>query len=207
MIGALDHRTRVARARAAVDGYRRYVHAEPSAPPIPFVRIFGRIGPGCAASAGNVERILNEYPNTKLLELVIDSPGGDFYDAQKIYALLRGFPGFVTARVLGRCSSAASIILLSAGWREGTANSQYLLHGAEVPLDAADFRWDAIRHQQAADVLRQTTGWLVSFYSGRTGLPRAPFDDVVRNETRLTARQAKDLKLIHAITGEDLAWA
>src|SRR5215218_8324339 len=95
-----------AKARAMVDGYVRYLHPQPDPPPGPFVTIYGEIGEHKAVNAARIERTLRGYPEARQIEVAIDSRGGNLQEARKIYALLRGSGKYVSARVVGTCSSA-----------------------------------------------------------------------------------------------------
>lgn len=51
---------------------------------------------------------------TKPVTVVINSPGGDFFEGVAIYNLLRGHPEKVTVKIVGIAASAASVIAMAA---------------------------------------------------------------------------------------------
>src|SRR5690606_18124282 len=55
-------------------------------------------------------RAIGEKPVTVL----INSPGGDFFEGVTIYNMLRAHPSKVTVQILGIAASAASVIAMAA---------------------------------------------------------------------------------------------
>jgi ATP-dependent protease ClpP protease subunit len=194
---------RSAQARARVDNFSRYRHPEPDPPPGPFVTIYGEIGEGKPVNAARVSRTLRGYPEAKQIEVTIDSRGGNLAEARKIYALLRGSGKHVSARVIGKCASAATIILLAGDWREASSTATFLLHDIELDPERGrpdnESRWTADFHSRVSKLMREENHTLVSFYAGRTGKPAHVFRQAMDGQKEMTANEAARLGLVHAV--------
>lgn len=110
--------------------------------------------------------------------VVINSPGGDYFEGLAIYNLLRDYAGQITVKVLGIAASAASVIAM-AGSEVLIARAGFLMiHNAWVTTSGD-------RHQ-----LRDTATWLepfdataVDIYGARSGLDAAELATMLDKET------------------------
>ncbi len=100
--------------------------------------------------------------------VVINSPGGDYFEGLAIYNLLRDYPGQVTVKILGIAASAASVIAM-AGNEVLIARAGFLMIHNTWVTTSGD------QHQ-----LRGTADWLAPFdltavdiYGARTEMPAA----------------------------------
>lgn len=64
------------------------------------------------------------------VEMRVNSPGGDVFDAMAIYNLIRSHPAHFTARVDGLAASAASVIVQAADERVMMPHAQLMIHKA-----------------------------------------------------------------------------
>ena len=77
------------------------------------------------------EDIRKELPaGSEKITLLINSPGGDIFEAFEIYNLLKEYKGKVTARVTGLAASAAADIFFGADEREWHTHSAVMYHRA-----------------------------------------------------------------------------
>jgi ATP-dependent protease ClpP protease subunit len=77
------------------------------------------------------EDIRKELPSgAGRVRLLINSPGGDVFEAFEIYNLIKEYPGKVTARVTGLAASAATDIFFGADEREYFTHSAIMIHRA-----------------------------------------------------------------------------
>lgn len=133
----------------------------------------------------------------------INSPGGAVFDGIAIAAQLRRH-GDVTAIVDGIAASAASVIAIGAKRRVMAQGSYLMIHNpwSMTAGDASDLR-------QEAAVLDSIAGELAKLYADASGgkltveQARAMMDE----ETWLTADQAVEVGLAHAIEGKAKAKA
>jgi ATP-dependent protease ClpP protease subunit len=188
-----------AKGRAQADRYARY-HRLATAPASPIIAIDGEIGRDKPVSLERVARTMDAYRDAKALDIWIDSFGGNRLEAERIYSLLRSFRGHVSARVLGTCASAATVILLAASHREAVKGARFLLHQvAADPKLAVGLRWDAKQYQLFADHLKEENRKLAQFYNACTGLPLMVFEREMSHERFLTSEGALRFGLIHKI--------
>src|SRR5690606_12912230 len=68
---------------------------------------------GEGVTAKRIEAALRKIGN-KPVSVLINSPGGDFFEGVTIYNLLREHPAQVTVKILGLAASAASVIAMAA---------------------------------------------------------------------------------------------
>jgi ATP-dependent protease ClpP protease subunit len=174
----------------------------PIRPTPPLLRIFGPIGNrdelGRGVFADDIEATLGRSPAALEVTLLIDSGGGLVAEARKIYAALRSRRARISARVVGECSSAATIILLAADHREAVPGAHFVVHGvASVP--ATGGRMTAERHRSFARSLELTNIDMARFYARRCGRSEAAFRAHLAKEQKLSAAKACELGLIHAV--------
>ncbi len=102
----------------------------------------------------------------------IRSTGGDVGDALLIYDTLTALDAKITTRCYGYVASAATVIAqaASAGRREISANSLYLVHNAVSNCEgnANDFR-------QREELLQKTDERIASIYAARSGRDAGEF--------------------------------
>lgn len=117
------------------------------------LNIFGVIGDDFffdSITPRQVQRRLQEI-GARDVVVNINSPGGDFFDGQAIFNMLRLHPGAITTRVLGVAASAASVVAMAGDRIEMPAASWMMIHNtwtiaigdrnvlAEIQADLAKF--------------------------------------------------------------------
>ncbi|WP_353474794.1 Clp protease ClpP [Salipiger sp. H15] len=117
--------------------------------------------------------------------VVINSPGGDYFEGLAIYNALREHPARVTVKVLGIAASAASVIAM-AGDEMKIARAGFLMIHNTWVLAAGD------RH-----AFRDVANWLepfdaaaVDIYAARTGIAAAEIGQMLDRETWIGGAQA-----------------
>lgn len=140
----------------------------------------------------NIKEVLDEYEGIKQINLYVNSNGGDVYEANGIYALLKRHPAHVTAYVDGWAASAASFILLAADEIIMAPSSMQMLHDMWTFAigNSRDFlkvatdleRMEAANHRA---------------YLERAGdkLTADQLNEIMKNETWLTAEECLELGL------------
>lgn len=115
----------------------------------------------------------------------INSPGGDFFDGQAIYNLLRLHPGQVTVQILGVAASAASVIAMAGDRIEMSPASWMMIHNTWMVI-AGD------RHEFAARIadMERFDSVSASLYAARTGGKAADIAKMMDAETFLSGEEA-----------------
>ncbi len=100
----------------------------------------------------------------KNITLRINSPGGDVFEAQAIYNLLKAYKGKITAHIDGLCASAATLVACAAETITMPANSLFMIHNPACFFmggEAADFR-------KTADMLDSVKETIINVYLSKT---------------------------------------
>ena len=132
-------------------------------------------------------------------ELEIDSPGGVVTSALSIYDTLRGDESNrVSAKVVGRCFSAATIILLAAPYekRSASPNASFLIHSARTwtydDLDAKTL-------ENMKDTIDTMNERICSIYNERTTMEQDVMDQYIENEKIFFSNEAMSFGFISNI--------
>lgn len=132
-------------------------------------------------------------------ELEIDSPGGVVTSALSIYDTLRGDESNrVSAKVVGRCFSAATIILLAAPYekRSASPNASFLIHSARTwtydDLDAKTL-------ENMKDTIDTMNERICSIYNERTTMEQDVMDQHIENEKIFFSNEAMSFGFISNI--------
>lgn len=123
----------------------------------------------------------------KVLNVEINSPGGDVFAGLAIYNALRASGKEIVVKVMGVAASAASLIAMAGDKRVMPKNSFMMVHN---PWSFAMGNADELR--QTADTLDKIGGSLLATYASRTGLPEDELTAMLATDTWLTADEAKE---------------
>lgn len=117
--------------------------------------------------------------------VVINSPGGDYFEGLAIYNALRDHPARVTVKVLGIAASAASVIAM-AGDEVQVARAGFLMIHNTWVLAAGD------RHalRDVADWLEPFDAAAVDIYAARTGIAPGEIGQMLDRETWIGGAKA-----------------
>lgn len=192
------------RARRLLAEVNTILYGKAPTPSIPLIKILGEIGgdrkKGTAVRVEDVQRVLSANPQAKEISLVLNSPGGSLVEGRKIYSILRSSGARISARVLGNCCSAATIIFLASDFRESVGSAKFLLHEVSLKPDRSDGgRWTADAHRKQAAELEAINDDLARFYAMRCGGKPADFRREMRTETGITSATAQKIGMVHAI--------
>lgn len=132
------------------------------------------------------------------LDVHLNCPGGDVFEAVAIYNALAQRPGTVSVYIDGLAASAASFIAQAAspGRLVIAENASMMIHDAfGMGIgNAADMR-------QLADLLDAQSENIASIYAKRSGRPAAGFRDAMRAETWYVGPAAVAAGLADAVQG------
>lgn len=128
----------------------------------------------------------------KDLTLRINSPGGDVFQAQAIYNLLKAYTGKIHCHIDGICASAATLVASAADDVIMPANALYMIHN---PMMC--FGYQTLTRDDLAKCIEQmdkTKDTLLNVYSDRCGdaLTRDEIARMMDDETWMTAQEALD---------------
>lgn len=161
------------------------------------ITIFAEIGGPAGVTAESINAALQTIGNQPVV-LKINSYGGDAYEGVAIYNLLRAHSGAVTVQVLGIAASAASIIAMAGDRVEMARNSEMMIHKAwMVAVGNADLFRDA------ADYLDKLDAAIAGTYAARTGQVVAKVQQMMGEETLMTAAEAIAMGFADALLEAD----
>ena len=139
------------------------------------------------------------------LEVHMNCPGGDIFEANTIYNALRKRDGIVAVSIDGLAASAASYIAQAAdpGHLTIAKNASMMIHDAfSMGIgNAGDLR-------ELAGLLDEQSDIIAECYADRSGKPAAHWRDLMRAETWFSGGQkAVDAGLADAVQGAEPAAA
>ena len=137
----------------------------------------------------DLQVIIDAIDSGEDIELIISSYGGDLDHALAVYKLLKPVSDKVTAKVIGKVASAATVILLAADKRIADQDAELLIH-----FPSTELRGTADELEETAMELRKYEGKLKEIYSGIAGA-----ETLLKEERWLTAKEALEAGLITEI--------
>jgi len=156
------------------------------------IRIFGPIdswGGFWGVSAKDVSEALDGLPATVTgINVRLNSPGGEVFEALAILNLLRAHKATITAVVDGLAASAASVIAAAADETVMSPGTQLMIHS---PL-SFDYG-NATELRKTAEVLDSIEASLIEIYQAKAG--DHDWTALLADETWFTAAQAVELGL------------
>lgn len=136
----------------------------------------------------------------KQIDMHLNSPGGDVFDAIAMHAALVNHPATVNAIVDGVAASAASFLAMAGDTISMEKPAKMMIHDASGLTigNEAD-------HRQMADLLGQISDTIAGIYADRTGKPVADWRAAMRAETWYSAAQAVDAGLADRVLNDTAA--
>lgn len=136
-------------------------------------------------SARDLARDLKALGTVKEIVVRINSPGGDVFEGQAIYTLLRANRAKKTVMVDGLAASIASLIAMAGDEIVMPENAMMMIHDPSgfVVGSAADMA----KMQEALGKVKDT---LLAVYGSRTGQPEATIAQWMTDETWMTGTDA-----------------
>jgi len=146
--------------------------------------IYDVIGGWDGVTSAKFARALDQI-TTPRIELRINSPGGDVFEARAIKTAIERHPANVTAVVDGLAASSASFVMLGADEIKIAAGAFVMIHNPWTFAigDAAEMR-------RSADLLDQVAATIRADYVKRTGMSDADVGALMDAETWLEANDA-----------------
>lgn len=151
-------------------------------------------------SAVQVIDALGQVADALVLNVYINSPGGDVFEGRAIMAALSRFAGKKIAHIDSLCASAATSIALACDEVEITDGAFFMIH------NASGLAWgDKNAMRETADLLEKIEGSIVSDYVNKTGKDQQQVVDWMNAETWFSAAEALDNGFVDRITSSPAA--
>lgn len=159
--------------------------------------IYDVISPYGGVCATSVAAALAELCDIDVLNVYINSPGGDVFESRAIMAELRRFTGKTVAHIDSVCASAATSIALACNEVVMSDGAFFMIHNAKTLAygDKHDFR-------EKADVLEKIEGAIIADYTTKTGKSDEEIMTLMDEETWFTAAEALDHGFIDRVIQE-----
>jgi len=151
--------------------------------------------------AFDLVRALGEIKG-KNITIRINSPGGDVFDGLAIYNALREHKARVTTKNEGIASSIASIIALAGDEVQAHKNAMYMIHDPWVLTAGNQYELRDI-----ADILAKISVNMVDIYSDNSNIGKRELKEMMKEETWLTAKEAKDRGFVDTVLDTGVAKA
>jgi ATP-dependent Clp protease, protease subunit len=136
-------------------------------------------------SAKAMIEALDAAQGVPLVNLHINSPGGDVFESRAIIAAMKRFDGKIVAHIDSLAASAATSIALAASEVVISQGAFFMIHNASGMV------WgDKNAMRETADLLEKIEGAIVADYTGKTGKPDQQIIDWMNAETWFSADEA-----------------
>lgn len=163
------------------------------------VLIYDIIGDGMfgGVSAKNFAKDLAELGKLDEINVRINSPGGNVFDAVAIHNTLRKNGARVLIDIDGLAASAATIVVMAGHEIRAANNSMLMIHEPWIMTMGS-----AHELRESADILDKIRGTILDTYVARTGAPEKKISDMMLAETWFTAAEAQELGFVDKVTEE-----
>ena len=140
---------------------------------------------------------LNEIKNVEApnIRVLINSPGGDVFDAIAMVNGLRMSGKKVTTTVMGLAASAASYLMLAGDHRVMPSNAMQMVHNA-----SSGAYGNAEELTAVVEALHAVDNSLHATYMDRTGMTKEQVVELLSKDTFLTAEQCLEMGLCDEVT-------
>ena len=126
--------------------------------------IYDEISSWWGIGQNEVREKLDRMSDVQLINVHINSPGGDVFEAMGIYRALKEHPATINVRVDGIAASAASFIAMSGDSVVMASRSMMMIH------DALSIMWgNAEEFRSEATILDKISGTIAGVYADRAG--------------------------------------
>jgi ATP-dependent protease ClpP protease subunit len=153
---------------------------------------------GEGVTAKDVATALDGMKGVKVLNIYINSEGGDVFEAKTIYSQLQRFGAEKVMHIDGMCASAATLIAMAGDRIVNSLGATWMVHEAwgGAMGNASDLR-------AYADLLDMQNDDIASIYAKKTGASVDEMRTLMSAETWMNAKQSVDAKFADEVAGED----
>ena len=124
----------------------------------------------------------------------INSPGGDVFSANCIYNAIKAHPSKPITRIESLAASAASYIAMSGSVKQAYKNTMLMIHEPMTGMWGNQYEL-----RETADILEQISGQMIDMYADNTNIGKREIKDMLKAETWMTAKVAKEKGFIDTI--------
>ncbi len=167
----------------------------------PEILIYDQIGEdwwtGDGVTAKRFRQDLAALGSPAEINVRINSEGGSVYEGFAIYNALKEFSGKgskVVVIIDAAALSAASVIAMAGDTIKAQENATIMIHNAWTIVMG-----DSVEMRKQADLLEKVNGQIRDVYVARTGNAASEVDQWMKDETWLTAPEAKASKFVDEI--------
>lgn len=156
--------------------------------------IYDEIGAGGKAVKDLLAE-LDDLGDVKTINLRINSPGGDVFEALAMYNGLIREPADVIVHIDGLCASAATVVAMAGDEVRMADNALFMIHEPWTAMvgNADDF-------EKRAGLLDVVADSIVNIYARKTGADHDTVREWMRAETWYTAEQAHAAGFIDVVS-------
>lgn len=160
----------------------------------PAILIYDVIDPWWGVSAEMVKTSLLNNPDATDIDVFINSPGGDVFEATAIYSSLISHPAKIHVHIDGVAASAATRIAMAGDTIEIAESGMYMIH----------FAWtfaygNASELRQTAEMLDKVDNTIVADYVKNSNSDEQQIRDWMEAETWFTADEALEHGFVQSI--------
>lgn len=149
--------------------------------------IYDVISADWGVSALQVVDAITQASDAPVLNVYVNSPGGDVFESRAIMAAIDRFPGKTVAHIDSLCASAATSIALACDEVNMNQGALFMIHNASTMV------WgDKRTMRDTGDLLEKIELSIIKDYTSKTGKDDAEVIAMMDDETWLTADQAKE---------------
>lgn len=158
------------------------------------IYIYDIIDGDYGVGAKEVIAAINEAKDAPVLNIRINSPGGDVFEGRAIMEAIKRFEGKTIAHVDALAASAATSIALAADEVVMADGALFMIHNASglVWGDKSDMR-------NTADLLEKVEGSIINDYTTKTGMDATSIAVLMDAETWMTADEALANKFVDRV--------
>ena len=153
----------------------------------PEIMIYDDIGLGQfgGISSKDIANSIKQLPKSNVINVRINSAGGDVFEGVAIYNTLRRQNAKIKVDVDGMALSAASVVAMAGHEVHMADNAIMMIHNPWTIMAG-----DAEHLRQMADTLEKTKNQVVKSYAMKTGLTEQDISQLMDAETWMTAEEA-----------------
>jgi len=151
---------------------------------------------GDGITAKDFQKELAEIKASEI-DLHINSPGGDVFDGNTIYNLLKSHSAKITTYIDGLAASIASVIALAGEKVYMAENALFMVHNpwGVAMGQASDMR-------KMADTLDKVRDSMTTIYVTKTGKENKEINSLLEDETWMNADEALEAGFVDEISGK-----
>lgn len=154
------------------------------------IQIYGGIGrERNEVSFDNVKAQIDANKSATNLAVHIVSPGGDVFEGEAIYNLLKNSGKPVTTYIEGTCASIATLIALAGEKIVMNETGRFMIHNPKI--SGLNTQADARDLQHIGMQLDKIKTLLIDVSAKKTGIPKEELWKLYDNETWMTSAEAK----------------